>query len=59
MNVRRGDLQQPEVAMDHAAHEAEKTALRLRIVVLEAALERKSEALRRLLAVWNQLHEDG
>lgn len=57
MNLRQGDLQRPHVAMDHAAHEAEKTALRLRIVVLEAEVERKTEALERLLQIWNQLHD--
>lgn len=58
MNVRAGDIQDPACARCHAAHDAEKIALRARIVALESKLELKSEALHRLMCVLERLPDE-
>lgn len=54
MNVRAGDTTSTTCGECHRHNENEKIALRLRIAVLESQLERKTEALHRLMVFFEQ-----
>lgn len=54
-DARRGEVRRSCCSELIAAHEQEKIALRLRITVLEAELERRTEALQGLLAIHEPL----